>query len=673
VKAPRQLYLASAGFAARAQPFLDHGAVDVTALYLADTAGQVWGEGNAEVLLACALAIDAQARGHAGIRIATVAEEVALRLASEMTSRGKPGEAPALPWPQPGAWAAALASSPLVDRDIGSDRPLFLHDSEAEGALVATRRIARCQWRIARALAAIWRTEPAIQVDPARLARRAPPEGSDNPPAPAGAKPTDLVAAAAGRALTIITGGPGTGKTTCVRHQVAAIVRAAQAQGLPCSVALAAPTGKAAQRLTESMADDANGPFAGEVGDETAAAVGALRALTLHALLGVRPDGSCRACAAAPLPADVVVIDEVSMVDLELMRQLVEAVRPGARLVLLGDRDQLASVDVGTVLADVIAGFDPAGGVVRLTHSHRHAEAPTIGAIARALQQRTPAVDQAVGLMCGDARAEGERWTGRVQWICPFDGGAPNREGAIAALAAPYLARFDTDGGTGSASVPGYAEVIAAVARADGALGLADPKVQREVLDAFDHWRVLTIHRGGPFGRDSVDDAMSEIVRRPIAAAWRARHSGDVSVPRSGAHWLGRPILITVNSYDHGLFNGDVGVVLPAGDGRGLAAVFRDGRSGLRAHALATLPAHEGALAMTVHKSQGSQWTGVGLVIDDRDSPIATRELVYTGITRARLHLRWFGTRAALDRALRRDVARASGLATILRAELGDV
>jgi exodeoxyribonuclease V alpha subunit len=183
-----------------------------------------------------------------------------------------------------------------------------------------------------------------------------------------------------------------------------------------------------------------------------------------------------------------------------------------------------------------------------------------------------------------------------------------------------------------------------------------DPAVQRALLDALDHYRVLAVHRRGPLGVSGLGDALAKRVRKflsPDGASDGRRH------------WIGRPILVTENAYDVGLMNGDVGLVLPTVSG--LAAVFPHERRGeVRAVALSRLPPHDGALAMTVHKSQGSQFDRVALVLAGRPSPIQTRELVYTGVTRAKNRLVWLGTEGELRDALKLRVERASGLEALL-------
>jgi exodeoxyribonuclease V alpha subunit len=262
--------------------------------------------------------------------------------------------------------------------------------------------------------------------------------------------------------------------------------------------------------------------------------------------------------------------------------------------------------------------------------------------------------------MCGAELARGETLPGRITHLGTPGGGRPT-EAELDALAAPLLADH------------GVVGRLAAALRAHGpaASELRHPELHLALLGALDGYRVLAVHRRGPLGVSGLELALAQ---RCQAALWGAirQHLGLAAdtlgrLPSRGAHWLGRPLLVTENSYEVGLMNGDVGLVLPTA--QGLAAVFpgHDGeREPTRAVPLGRLPDHAGALAMTVHKSQGSQFRRVALVLAGHDSPIQTRELVYTAITRASERLDWLGEPAELERALRRRVGRASGLADLL-------
>jgi exodeoxyribonuclease V alpha subunit len=494
---------------------------------------------------------------------------------------------------------------------------------------------------------------------------------------------------AATKRLALIVGGPGTGKTFSVTRLLAALLeggdRAADGAGQPLSVALAAPTGKAAARMREAIreATDTKAQPLLDIPDEVRARLQALPATTLHRLVGIRPDGSARHDAANPIPVQLVIVDEVSMVDLTMMRRLLEAVHPEARLVLLGDRDQLASVEAGCVLADLVpssghrdggttgdavaAAAGPlAGNTQTFTRSRRFESAPDIALIAACLQSyatRHPdlppddpraALERALEVFAGTRHASQETEPDlRIERL-----GRPARAGVLtrptetqlAQLAGPYLG--------------GYAAMLAAAL--GDATPLEDPRWQRRLLAAFDRYRVLAVHRRGPLGVQQLEQALAQRVRAALEVG-RGERTGRRGIDLGEGHWIGRPILITENAYDVGLMNGDVGIVLDLADGP--AAVFpHEDPDSVRVVALSRLPPHEGALAMTVHKSQGSQFEHVALVLAGRDSPIQTRELVYTGVTRAKQRLSWLGDIDELRTALARQVRRESGLPELIEA-----
>lgn len=691
-----RLHLATAGLEGRAASFRAAGLLGPTELVLVDTVARRFGEDDPDVLLGLALAVRAQHAGHVGIDLrrapeqladpeptptvpATVAAEPANGAAAtpedELPAPGDPDTTATAPdWPTDlVAWEAAVLASPLVGATDDPSRP-FTRQPLPGGTLLMSRRMWREQERLADALRALTASAPDPAIDEgaieAGVARLFPTDVSGQAAA--------AVRVAARHRLAVVTGGPGTGKTFSIKRLLALLLGVERGPGArPLRVELAAPTGKAAVRMTEAMAEEL-GTL--EAPSAVKAALRALPARTLHRLLGLRPDGSSRYGAGAPLPADVVVVDEASMVDLVLMRRLVEAVGPGARLVLLGDRDQLASVEVGTVLADIVAGaFDEGAGpapsaaipggpdrpltdhIVRFTESKRFASAPTVATIAAHIQSRAPTrIADAVALMTGRATLATETLPHRVRRL-----GEPPAKGRpgpalLDALAAPYL--------------QGYVAELAAVLASGGAAALRDPAAHAELVDAFDRYRVLAVHRRGALGVSGLERALGERVRTALAAAWELRSGPErpspATLPTRAGHWLGEPILVTQNAYDVDLRNGDVGLILPGAEGT-LCAVFpvvdrATSTRAVREVALPRLPPHSGALAMTVHKSQGSQFDHVALVLAGRPSPIQTRELVYTGVTRTKSLLSWIGRDDELAEALSRPIARASGLAPLL-------
>ncbi len=654
------MIVSSPELAAKIAPLLAEGLVQAEEVLAVEICGRRDGERDPDVLLGLILAARGPRAGHVGVDL----RKVAALLAGERRPRRKlDGSAPDAdgppPWPSDvEAWQRAVLRSPMVGPY--ETRRVFVAQPQADGSvLVMPRRMAREQQRVAEGLRARAQMVPSPSWDDAPVeAAITALFGAD-----AGSEAAAAVRTAAHGALTVVTGGPGTGKTYSVTRTLA-LLRGLGGPSL--RIGLAAPTGKAAVRMQEAIAENLQGAHdpGGFLGDpEVRDAIAGLQAQTLHRLLGVRPDGSVRQTAANPLDLDVVVIDEVSMVDLALMRMLVEALAPGARLVLLGDRDQLASVEAGTVLSDLVASVEGpgaqrrsalAGRVVRFTQSRRFASAPTIAAIAAALQRADAAsIDEAVAWMCGTAKVATDPEHERVRWLDvehrEIDAAAAH-SALLDQLAAPY----------GRLLWASIGDDLA-----DGAAGLArlaSADRQRALLLALEGYRVLATHRAGPRGVQGLVEGLEERARRRLGRA-------VARLPAADVHWLGRPLLVTRNDRDVGLMNGDVGIVLPAGEQRRLAAIFLDRSSGVPtpfAVPLSRLPPHEGALAMTVHKAQGSQFGEVALVLAEGDSPIQTRELVYTGITRAAQRLRWSGPAETLRRALARPVARASGLLPLL-------
>ncbi len=636
-----------------ARPFLEAGVLRPADVHAVALTAPRFGEDEPVRMLGLAFAVRAPREGHAGVDLGTIASVV------DDEREVEPGQtAPELPWPDRRRWHALTLESPMVGAPETLDRP-FVAQPTGKRSLLLTRRMFREQERVAVALRK--RAEHPVpgpaQVTflDARLAMLFPED-------PAG-EAARAVLRAAERSLAIIVGGPGTGKTFSITRLLAALL--ADRRDPPFVIALAAPTGKAAVRMREAIreaTDDRAEPRL-EIDPRVRTALRDLEASTLHRLLGVRPDGSSRHHEGNPLPADVVVVDEVSMVDLTQMRRLLEAVQPDARLVLLGDRDQLASVEAGCVLADIVGAGSPAkplaSSVQRFTRSHRFASAPDIALVAACLQSYATAMegvpegeqarlDCAVDVLAGRRHAPNE--TLPDQRVVPLGepevddrGRARPTDAQLRALVQPYL--------------DGYVALLEPHRLSSGRFddGSQDPGFQREVLGALDRYRVLAVHRRGPLGVAGLERALEPVIRARLDASHDGRR-----------HWIGRPILVTENAYDLGLMNGDVGLVLPTPDGA--TAVFPDERAGqIRKIALSRLPSHQGALAMTVHKAQGSQFDRVALVLAGRRSSIETRELVYTGVTRARHWLSWLGREDELRQALEHRVQRASGLGALLR------
>ncbi len=552
------------------------------------------GERAAPVRLAAALAVRAPRVGHVHVDLARIATTAA-------------GDADAgdelieLPWPEPAGWIAALGASALVTEEA----PLHLE----AGRLYLDRL-----WHAERALAAelLARCGPAGEVDPAQLAAGLVRLFGETDSDQARATMTAM-----GRRLAVVAGGPGTGKTTTVGRLVALLLDTAAARGERAPlVALAAPTGRAAARLGQAVREQA---AALDLAPPVRELLGDLSATTLHRLLGMRPGVPPRFHAGERLPHDVVVVDETSMVSLSRMEQLVAAVRPEARLVLVGDPAQLASIEAGAVLGDIVlAGQDGGpitGSIAVLEREHRFGG--TIAPLAAAV--RAGDADAVVAGLAADSPD--------VTWV-------PDGTAARA-----------LDGLRDRARTAGAA-VFAAAARGDGGAALA----------ALGRFRILCAHRRGPHG---VSALSAQVL------GWLADAVPELDP--AAAFFLGRPLLVTENDPELELNNGDTGVVVRAEDDR-LAAVF-ERRGAVVAVSPARLGAVETVYAMTIHKSQGSQFDAVAVVLPPPESRLLTRELLYTALTRATQSLLVIGSEASVRAAVDRPIARASGLRRRLRAE----
>jgi exodeoxyribonuclease V alpha subunit len=573
-------------------------------VHAAQRIGALVDETDEQVLLAAALAVRAPRLGHVCTDLRGARHTVA-------TDVETPGAVEGLGWPEPDRWLERVSGSALVaDGTAQERRPLRL-----SGSLLYLDRYWQEEQRVGADL--MLRAEAAIDhLDEVAL------DDSLERLFDGGRADLQRQAAetAARRRLTVVAGGPGTGKTTTVARILALLHEHAAAAGTPPPrVGLAAPTGKAAARLQEAVhAEAARLPVHGDLRERLAG----LQASTLHRLLGWRPGsrGRFRHHRGNRLPHDVVVVDETSMVSLSLMASLVEAVRADARLVLVGDPQQLASVEAGAVLGDIVGPDDRSGtltqSVVVLRRVHRFGEA--IEALAEAI--RGGDADEAINLLrAGDAE---------VRWL-PVD-----------AAAGPGSEEL---GPVRAAVVEAGREVVAAAARGDG----------RGALDGLGTIRVLCAHRRGPYGAAT----WARHVERWLAAALPGYAEAE-------AWYVGRPVLVTANDYGLRLFNGDTGVVVDSGDGQ-LAVVFE------RQHELVELsPVRLSSVdtvhAMTIHKSQGSQLDEAVVLLPEASSPILTRELLYTAVTRARNRVTVVGTEQALRAAITRPIARASGLRSAL-------
>ncbi|TAN05592.1 MAG: exodeoxyribonuclease V subunit alpha [Rhodanobacteraceae bacterium] len=530
-----------------------------------------------EVALAAALAARAVADGHSALALDR----------AQAWLEGLDGEGKPEPLPAPAAWCGVLRAAAAVQAYpnalAGAVAPLVLDPQRR----VYLRRYFEYERQLAGALVQRARATPGATPAPTAT------DGLD------AAQQQAIDTALSGR-FTLITGGPGSGKTYSVVRLLAALV--AQAHAAPLRIALSAPTGKAAARLCETVRAQLGRLHL----PVSAAEQIPTTASTVHRLLGLNPaTARARFDAAAPLPFDVIVVDEVSMVDLPLMTRLVAAVPDSARLILLGDPDQLSAVEAGDVLGALVAAAH-AGPLrachVALTRGHRFGADSALGALARAIA--TGNADAALAI-CTHGPG--------ISLVEPAQ-----RTAFITAAAAAYTPVLDA---------------------ADAA----------QALRAARAFRVLTALRRGPSGCVALDRAIAAHLQRASGIAADARW------------WRGRLLLVTANRPELGLFNGDTGVVWPDADGI-LKAWFAGADGTPRPLAPAALPPHEGAFALTVHKAQGSEFDRVALVTGP-DSAVLTRQLLYTGVTRARERVQLYADPAVLHAGIERNATRFGGLA----------
>ena len=563
-------------------------------LQFAATVTRLAGDADPDVRLGAALVCKMTAAGH------TCAD---LRILAGRLVEVPDGEPCDVRWPELDAWTAVLRASPLVSQprlDSTVATPLVL---DGRDRLFLTR-----YWEYQERLAGqlLSRADREVGgIDEERLEADLQRTFDD-------ARQLQAARAAATRHLAVISGGPGTGKTTTVVRILALLQQQAMADGgEPLKVRLVAPTGKAATRLAEAIRRVREGDLANHLDDAVLDAID-VDAATIHRALRWRPRSPTRFAHGVdnPLAADVVVVDEASMVDLALMTKLVEAVRSDARLILLGDRDQLASVEAGATLGDICA----AGFAVQLTHSYRFGAGSGIGQVAHSINAGDD--ERALELLRDPRHTD-------LEWL-----EVPDERSLLRAIS-PLIES-------------GYGPVATRSGPLDG-LGL------------LGHFRVLTALRSGPFGADGLNALAERIL--PHARS-----------DRLAPTWYpGQPVMVLSNDYASGLFNGDVGL-LDRGDRGRLGAFFPMTDGSIREIPPARLPQHQTVYAMTVHKSQGSEFDEVLVVLPPRPSPVATRELLYTAVTRARRKVTLVGPAATIRHAIRTPVHRTSGLRDRLRA-----
>ncbi|VVE85613.1 exodeoxyribonuclease V subunit alpha [Pandoraea sputorum] len=509
------------------------------------------------------------------------------------------------------------------------------------------------------------------------------------------------------RSLVVLSGGPGTGKTTTVVGLIACLLE----RDANLRVALAAPTGKAAQRMQEALTARQDLPEAVRLALPEAA-------VTLHRLLGVLPESAeqvgrrFRHHAGNPLPYDLIVVDEASMIDLSMATQLLEAVPEGARLVLLGDKDQLAAVEAGAVFGELSAQrvFSPSMRMQLLSAlGWPSSDLPTSGPLAVS----SGSVSKASAAQTTQARAS-RGLEDAVVWLeRTYRFGANSAIGRLATaiktgkvidarkeftVAESESGRMTTRGEAGSASseanpvdrvllsedggiqlstatlnalADGYGEYLDALAQAFTTIEqLGDPAaattadiamVAQPVFAAFGKFRVLCATRGGRRGVEFLGAQLTALL---------ARRAGVALGAGGGAWFAGRPVLVTQNEYALNLFNGDIGIALPLGPSGTLRVTFATPDGGYRLYSPASLPAHETAFAMTIHKSQGSEFERVAIVLPEQASRVLSRELIYTGVTRARREAWLYAPWPVIASAIARPTQRDGGLTDRLKEVL---
>ncbi len=456
------------------------------------------------------------------------------------------------------------------------------------------------------------------------------------------------------RRFAVISGGPGTGKTTTVAKLLAALVAQEKQQGALPNIKLVAPTGKAAARLTESIA---------KAVDSLAVSPDVKQHIptessTLHRLLGVIPGSAeFRHHQKNPLHLDVLVVDEASMVDLSMMYKLVDALPAHARLILLGDKDQLSSVEAGAVLGD-ICSFHRFG--YSQTQSTRLAELTGFESLANTNGHNRDIADS-LCMLQKSYRFDGRSGIGQLAKAVNA-GDSTQIDAVFANAAFDDIAHFDLDSHhyhqmlqTLVSEYRHYLELLK-IDKSDINHSQISPQQQQNIakqaLEAFNRCRLLCAIREGDFGVKG----LNQRIEKALAARRLIRTQDEV-------WYSGRPIMITRNDYGLGLYNGDIGICIqePGENGR-LKVYFEQSDGTIKAVLPSRVPEHETAYAMTIHKSQGSEFDFTLMILPPDFTPIVTRELIYTGITRAKKQLNVYANIGLLKRGVQIQTQRASGL-----------
>ena len=556
---------------------------------------QVTGEANELFRLVVSLASNAVGQGSICMNLDDIAGQ-------EIRVNGKTLLLPGLE-----SLMKLLGKSTVVSLNDQHQRPLVL---DASGRLYLYR-----YWRYEHDLAEIILQKAcavAGNVDAAMLQKslaRLFPESADE-------RQKEAATVALQRKFCVISGGPGSGKTSTVVRILALLLE--QDGGRKQRIAMAAPTGKAAARLKASVNSVCQRL---DCSDEVKSAI-PNDVVTIQRLLGsISASTRFRHSVSNPLPFDTVIIDEASMVALPLMSALVSALKPDARLILLGDKDQLASVEAGAVLGDICSAGEENhvsplfASLVVLEKNYRFQPGSGIAEISRAVNDGLEG--EALVLLKNNP-------AGTLLWQ-------------------PLPAREELRNALSTSVVEGY----------QGYLEASSPE---EALERFDRFRILSPLREGPYGVSGLNSVVENLLSRKRL------------ITPDTLFYRGRPLLVTVNDYSMRLFNGDTGILFPDADNSGeLRAFFPAPDGGVRSIPPERLPAHETAYAMTIHKSQGSEFDRVLMLLPPVDGELLTRELIYTGMTRAKKTIEIWANEEVFCSAVRKKTERNSGLKDLLR------